>query len=158
MARRKTVAPTIPERKYQPPDPASIHPTTIGELLKGRRSLIKHGNQSLDPSFISETRSLWLSGKMELVQSPCVAVVGTRDVSEDGARRARRLGRELAQRGVVVVSGLAKGVDTEAFRSAIEYGGQVIAVIGTPLDKAYPAEKCATTGTHRQRPSINLTV
>jgi len=61
-------------------------------------------------------------------------------VSDDGAARARRLARELVAAGVVVVSGLAKGVDTVALTSAVESSGSVVAVIGTPLDRAYPAE------------------
>ncbi len=83
---------------------------------------------------------LWYSGDASLVRKPCVAIVGTREVSVEGAARARRLARELAQCGVVVVSGLARGVDTEALRSAMEAGGRTVAVIGTPIDKAYPAE------------------
>jgi DNA processing protein len=50
------------------------------------------------------------------------------------------LGRELAEEGLVVVSGLAKGVDTEALTAAMAAGGRVVAVIGTPLGNAYPAE------------------
>lgn len=57
--------------------------------------------------------------------------------------RARRLAKELAARGIVVVSGLAKGVDTEALRAAISARGRVVAVIGTPLQKAYPIENAA---------------
>src|SRR5579859_2010657 len=53
---------------------------------------------------------------------------------------ARRLARELSQSGVLVVSGLALGVDTEALKAALEASGRTIAVIGTPIDKAYPAE------------------
>ncbi|OGV71868.1 MAG: DNA processing protein DprA [Lentisphaerae bacterium RIFOXYA12_64_32] len=83
---------------------------------------------------------LWVAGDTALVRRPCVAIVGTREVTEAGAARARRLAKELAQAGVVVVSGLAKGVDTEALQCAIENGGKTIAVIGTPLDTAYPAE------------------
>ncbi|HZI05182.1 MAG TPA: DNA-processing protein DprA, partial [Archangium sp.] len=79
-------------------------------------------------------------GDLQLVRRPCVAVVGTRNVSPEGAARARRLARELVAAGVVVVSGLAKGVDTEALTAAIEAGGKVVAVIGTPLEQAYPAE------------------
>ncbi len=52
----------------------------------------------------------------------------------------RRLARELAACGITIVSGLARGVDTEALTSAIESGGKTIAVIGTPIDRAYPAE------------------
>ncbi|MDY0873099.1 DNA-processing protein DprA [Dongia rigui] len=80
------------------------------------------------------------AGDLSLLKRPCVAIVGTRKVSPAGAARARRLARELVERGVVVVSGLATGVDANAHSSALEAGGRTIAVIGTPLDKAYPAE------------------
>lgn len=83
---------------------------------------------------------IYYAGDLNLLQSPCVSIVGTRDVSDEGASRARRLARELVNSGVVVVSGLAKGVDTAAHRSAVENGGRTVAVIGTPLNKAYPAE------------------
>jgi len=83
---------------------------------------------------------LFYAGDLGLVQNRCVSVVGSRTVSSDGAARTRRLARELAAAGVVVVSGLAKGVDTQAHRAAMEAGGRTVAVIGTPLDVAYPAE------------------
>jgi DNA processing protein len=83
---------------------------------------------------------LYCAGDPSLISRPCVAVVGAREPTSMGAARARRLARELARAGVVVVSGLARGVDTEALTAAIDAGGRVIAVIGTPLDKAYPAE------------------
>jgi DNA processing protein len=83
---------------------------------------------------------LYCAGDRTLIQRSCVAVVGAREPTSTGAARARRLARELVQAGMVVVSGLAKGIDTEALTSAIAAGGRVIAVIGTPLDKAYPAE------------------
>jgi DNA processing protein len=60
-------------------------------------------------------------------------------VSTAGAARARRLGRELAEAGVVVVSGLARGIDTHALNAAVDAGGRVVAVIGTPLDRATPS-------------------
>jgi DNA processing protein len=83
---------------------------------------------------------VWCGGDVELARRPGVAIVGARNVSSEGARRARQLARDLARAGVVVVSGLARGVDTEALTAALEAGGRVIAVIGTPLDTAYPAE------------------
>jgi DNA processing protein len=83
---------------------------------------------------------LYFAGDLSLLSRPCVAIVGTRKVSDAGAKRARRLARELVQRGVVVVSGLAHGVDTCAHTGAIEHGGDTVAVIGTPLEKAYPAD------------------
>jgi DNA processing protein len=83
---------------------------------------------------------LYCAGDRSLITRPSVAIIGTRAPSRLGIARARRLARELAQAGVVVASGLARGVDTEALTAAMDAGGRVIAVIGTPLDKAYPAE------------------
>ena len=83
---------------------------------------------------------IYAAGDISLLKEPCVSIVGTRDVSEEEAKRARRLARELCHAGVVIVSGLAKGIDTAALTAAIEAGGNTIAVIGTPLSKAYPAE------------------
>lgn len=68
-----------------------------------------------------------------------VAVVGTREPTQAGREVARRIGRRFAEAGAVVVSGLAKGIDTAAHEGALE-GGRTIAVLGTPLDKVYPAE------------------
>jgi DNA processing protein len=83
---------------------------------------------------------IYFAGDLDLVRSPCVAVVGTRKVTRDGAALASAVACALVDRGIVVVSGLAEGVDTAALQSAIDSGGRVIAVIGTPLDRAYPAK------------------
>jgi len=79
-------------------------------------------------------------GDFDLLERPVVAVIGSRDASPQGLARARRVGRGLAEAGVVVMSGLARGVDTHAMRAAIEAGGRVVGVIGTPLDEVYPPE------------------
>lgn len=83
---------------------------------------------------------VFYAGELSLLQHKCVSIVGTREVSTAGRQRAVRLARELTQKDIVVASGLAKGVDTAALTSALDSGGRVVAVIGTPLDKAYPAE------------------
>ena len=84
---------------------------------------------------------LYIAGHQEILADGArVAIVGSREASSDGKARARKLARLLAERGVVVVSGLAKGIDTAAHRGAIEAGGKTVAVIGTPLDKCYPKE------------------
>jgi DNA protecting protein DprA len=83
------------------------------------------------------------AGDLSVLDVPSVSIVGTRAVSEEGRQRAARLARELVSAGIAVVSGLAKGVDAAAHLSAIESGGRTAAVIGTPLDKAYPAENAA---------------
>jgi len=69
-----------------------------------------------------------------------VSVVGTRKPSTDGIRRAKVLVKELVRNDIIVVSGLAEGIDTTAHTTAIEEGGRTIAVMGTPLDKPYPAK------------------
>ena len=84
---------------------------------------------------------LYYQGWWELVNSPAsVAVVGTRSPSDDGIKRARKLVRALVADGVTVVSGMAKGIDTVAHRTAIESDGKTIAVLGTPISYAYPKE------------------
>jgi DNA processing protein len=69
-----------------------------------------------------------------------VAVVGTRTASTDGLRRATRLGRELAEAGVTVLSGMAKGIDAHAHIGALRAGGRTIAVMGTGILQRYPKE------------------
>lgn len=73
------------------------------------------------------------------LHGPTVAVVGARACSPYGAQVARMLGRELAAAGLVVVSGLARGVDGEAHRGALEAGGTTVAVLGCGIDRDYPA-------------------
>jgi DNA processing protein len=88
--------------------------------------------------------SLFGAGKLELLDRlPLVSVVGTRSPSTEGAGLAGDVSRTVVTHGGVVVSGLARGVDTLAHRAAIECGGSTIAVLGTPLNQAYPRENAA---------------
>ena len=84
---------------------------------------------------------LFLRGDAELalLEQPAVAIVGARQCSGYGATVARSLGRELAAAGLVVVSGLARGVDAEAHRGALDARGRTIAVLGCGVDRDYPA-------------------
>ena len=83
--------------------------------------------------------TLYLIGDEELLrQGRRISVIGSRRASADALRRARRLTRELVKHDVTVMSGLAAGVDTEAHRTAIESSGRTVAVLGTPVDTAYP--------------------
>jgi DNA processing protein len=76
---------------------------------------------------------------LELLGRPAVALVGARACSGYGASVARMLGREVAAAGLVVVSGLARGVDAEAHRGALDAGGPTVAVLGCGIDRDYPA-------------------
>lgn len=85
-------------------------------------------------------RELHCQGDLGLVRKPRVSIVGSRAAGEEAVRRAARLSRELSRAGVVVVSGLAEGIDTAAHRAAIEEKGWTIAVLGNALSAFYPAE------------------
>jgi DNA processing protein len=79
------------------------------------------------------------NGVVELLTRSCVAIVGARACSGYGRAVARSLARELAASGLVVVSGLARGIDGEAHRGALEGGGPTVAVLGCGVDRDYPA-------------------
>jgi len=83
---------------------------------------------------------LYYAGHWQLAWSISVAVVGTRNATNAGLARARKLTKALVEDGYTVVSGLAAGIDTAAHETTIDAGGQTIAVIGTPLCSTYPKE------------------
>ena len=84
---------------------------------------------------------LYAVGNVNLLQKPAVAIVGTRELSEEGAIYARKIAEFYARQGFVIVSGLALGADTIAIKSALKSGGRVIAVLPT-------LEKITKNGTY----------
>ena len=97
------------------------------------------------PSFLREIYdppiALYVKGAWsECLDQPCVAIVGSRKCSTYGQNAALMLARDLAQRGVTVVSGFARGIDAAAHRGAIEADGRTIAVLGTGIDETYPRD------------------
>jgi DNA processing protein len=84
---------------------------------------------------------LWVRGSREVLHAPrAVAIVGARAATRQGLEVAAAIGAGLASAGVVVVSGLARGVDTAAHRAAVDAGGRSVAVLGSGLDRVYPPE------------------
>jgi DNA processing protein len=83
---------------------------------------------------------LFARGRVELLESLAVAVVGTRRPTPYGLAVAERLSGDLAHAGLTIVSGMARGVDTAAHKGALSCGGDTIAVLGCGVDVVYPAE------------------
>jgi DNA processing protein len=125
---------------YEPPSKDLIRLTTVGDVIGDIRQIAPGQQARLGYDSDGLDLKIWCAGDFSLIKKRSVAVVGTRNTSFAGAARARRIAKELSEEGIVIFSGLAKGIDTEALSSAIAVGGKVVAVIGTPIDKAYPAE------------------
>ena len=87
--------------------------------------------------------TLFIKGQIEALRTPSVAIVGSRVASPYALEVSRRLGADLARRGICVVSGMARGVDSAAHRGALEAGGVTIAVFGCGVDIIYPREHAA---------------
>lgn len=83
---------------------------------------------------------LYRKGEIQEKDNLALAVVGSRNSSAYGRNITKRLTRALTQRGVTIVSGLARGIDTAAHRGALETGGRTIAVLGSGIDVIYPRE------------------
>lgn len=108
-----------------------IHRVTAEELL-GPLNEVERKNAPVH---------LYVAGHVELLQhGPRVSVVGSRNVSAEGIKRTRKLTKALVGARMVVVSGLAEGVDTVAHETALAEGGYTVAVLGTPLEEAFPAK------------------
>ncbi len=83
---------------------------------------------------------LWYRGKTDVLSIPGIAVVGTRHPTPYGTGMTQMLSRALAARGICILSGMARGVDTEAHKGALEAKGTTVAVWGTGIDVIYPKE------------------
>src|SRR5215813_14202164 len=92
--------------------------------------------ETYDPPVTLYVKGAWA----ECLDRPCVAIVGSRRCSTYGQNAALMFARELAQRGVTIISGLARGIDAAAHRGALEAGGRTVAVMGTGLDQVYPRD------------------
>ncbi len=86
---------------------------------------------------------LYIKGDRDILnRGPRVSIIGSRHASSDGLSNAKELSKFLVENDVIIVSGLALGIDTIAHKTAIEEGGKTIAVLGTSLNRYYPQENC----------------
>lgn len=88
----------------------------------------------------SSPAKLYLVGDELVLNKPSIAIIGCRDASDYGKRVAFNFAYELAKEGFVIVSGLARGIDTYAHLGAVKANGKTIAVLGSGLKHIYPAE------------------
>ncbi len=143
-ARKALKARTLPPRVRQARD-ANDSGRPVEEILAAVRRIgarvtgyglpgfpVRLGHLDVPPPL------LFLRGDPSLLDAPAVAVVGSRKASEYGRGMARDMGHGLARAGVVVVSGLALGIDGVAHRGALAAGGGTIAVLGCGPDRAHP--------------------
>ena len=84
--------------------------------------------------------ALYVKGSLEVLSSPSVAIVGSRNMTSYGAMVTAKISSELAAKKVTIVSGLARGVDTQAHKGALSVGGRTVAVLGCGLDRVYPPQ------------------
>lgn len=122
--------------------------------LEGARRIVEHclakgygivtPDDAAYPAPLLETSAapavLYVAGRLPETDTLCIAMVGTRRVTEYGTAAAERLAMGLARAGAAVVSGLAAGVDACAHRGALKGGGRTYAVLGCGLDTVYPAQ------------------
>jgi DNA processing protein len=139
VARQMTVETRSVRRPYMAPSEVGTI-ALLDALATSSRQPLERKQLDLLGGATGDATKLYTAGDLSILKSRCIAIIGARKASDLGRRRARQLARQLAERGVVVVSGLAEGIDTEALEAAIDAGGKVVGVIGTPIDKVYPAK------------------
>jgi DNA processing protein len=101
----------------------------------------------LDPRYPHRLRTifdppplLFCRGRIELLDSVMIGIVGTRKPTAYGMAATDRLARDLAQKGLTIASGMARGIDTAGHKAALSVGGNTVAVLGCGVDLVYPAE------------------
>lgn len=144
-----------------PPDAlrAVLEPRPLRELLLARERVdprrelekitalgidVLHPGHPRYPRLLAEISGrpsiLYVRGELRSVDDASIAIVGTRRATPYGRQAAERVARELAEEGITVVSGLARGVDGVAHQTALDAGGRTIAVLGSGADVIYPPE------------------
>jgi DNA processing protein len=125
---------------------SGIDPARELEKLRARGIQIVYPGHRAYPTLLAEISGrpsiLFVRGRLTADDDNAVAIVGTRRTTSYGRQAAEQVASELAQAGVTVVSGLARGIDTAAHRAALAAGGRTIAVLGSGVDVIYPGENC----------------
>jgi DNA processing protein len=135
-------APLADALASEPAELASALPKLLAWLRGGpARDWVNLGDPRYPQSLLHTADPpllLYTIGRCELMNSPCLAIVGSRNPTPQGAENARALADHLGRAGLTIVSGLALGIDGAAHAGALAGGAGTIAVVGTGLDRVYP--------------------
>ncbi len=119
-------------------------------LLEWQREEHHHIVTSLNPEYPALLHELndkppvlYLSGDIQLINTPQIAIVGSRTATPNGIQTAKHFAAHLAQHGITITSGMALGIDTASHQGALQIQGKTIAVTGTGLDRIYPSKNKA---------------
>jgi len=140
---RRLIAACAEEAKNDSPDVRSIAVGAIRRAGAASIAAIPWSVPSYPVALTTITDPppvLWTRGRVDALSVPSVAIVGSRAASPYGLAVAGQLAADLAARGLAIVSGLARGVDSAAHRGALSAGGVTIAVLGSGVDVVYPPE------------------
>lgn len=107
----------------------------IHAILNGHANYPKRLRDALNPIEL-----FYCQGQLDLLNTKCISIVGSRKASEEGVKRTRQLVKHLVDNQFTIISGLAEGIDTAAHLAAISNNGRTIAVIGTSLTHTYPKQ------------------
>ncbi len=126
-------------------DPARVS-AILGWLANAANHLVTLADDDY-PAWLLEIADppvlLYMKGRRELLQQPCLAVVGSRNATPAGVQIAETFSRAMSSEGLTIVSGLAMGIDAAAHRGGLDGAASTIAVVGTGLDLVYPARNRA---------------
>ncbi|WP_295642106.1 DNA-processing protein DprA [uncultured Methylibium sp.] len=149
-AHRSLLGPALAEALSRPPDALDTLLDATWRWLQAADGAPRHVIVLGDPAYpqlLLQTADppllLYAIGRAELLNAPCIAVVGSRNPTPQGAENARAFARSLGDAGLTVVSGLAMGIDAAAHEGALDAPGSTIAVVGTGLDVVYPKRNLA---------------
>jgi DNA processing protein len=119
-----------------------------GKAMEARSKIISLSDPEYPPrltEIYDPPVILFVKGSVEVLSRPGIAMVGTRHPTPYGSGMAERLSTDLAARGLVIISGLARGIDTMSHRGAVAAKGKTVAVLGTGIDIMYPKENTRLT-------------
>lgn len=128
----------------------NLDPLLLGQEMEAEGTeIVLHGDEYYPPLLThipNPPQILYYRGQIGLVRGSCIAVVGSRKATEYGRKVAREFAAQLADKGFVIVSGLARGIDSQAHQGALKVNGDTISVLGCGINVVYPRENTRLYG------------